>query len=168
MPDQNMQDERAEGDPPEDSPAMTDAERKHLAEQVEEIKRLEAERAEQGPAYDIQPPTPEEAAAQLDGEEQDTRTDVMTAFLVYVTEDGKAIATSEIEEALGEIKPRREATLEDLRRASIEVADDIGTILQTQSVMQTQMAVAQQMQERAKQAEAFNSLDLSKIRNGGR
>jgi hypothetical protein len=107
------------------------------------------------------------AAYDIPSAPDDKRTPVMTAFLVYVTTDGKAIGTSEVETTLAQIRPKREATLDDIRRAGIEVAADVGLVLQTQSIIQTQMQMARQAQEQMAAQQVAQGLDLSKMRNGG-
>lgn len=155
MPDAN-QSERAEGDPPEEVPELSEVEQAERDRLREEVRRIEAEmaekQAEEESGYDIPSPP-------------DQRAPMMTGFLVYVNDDGKAIATSSIEEVLANVRFRREATLEDIRRWCAEVTADVDTILRTQNILQSQMQYARQVQEQMQTQAVAQGLDLSKMRS---
>jgi hypothetical protein len=80
------------------------------------------------------------------------RVDVTTAFLVVVGVDGHARAVSEIDRAMADINILRPATVEDMRRASHEVVDDINTTLVAETVINSQMQMVKRQME--KEAEA--------------
>lgn len=100
--------------------------------------------------YDI---TPADEDGTVPGDEPDTRKPVQTAFLVFVREDGKAVATSEIEETLAQILPKRKADLVDFQRAAHEILDDVAVAAITQNLLQAQMQMGRQIQEQ-QQAQA--------------
>jgi hypothetical protein len=102
--------------------------------------------------YDIPPPP-------------DTRPLVTTGFIVYITEDGKAIATSKLEETLEQLRFKREATLDDMLRGSLETTEDIRRMLQTEMVIQAQMNFARQIAEQQATQAMAQGLDLSKMRS---
>lgn len=114
--------------------------------------------------------TPDDAAPDESGytipPPPDDRPSVITAFVVVIDQDGKAIANSEIEKTLAGVQLRREAGLDDMRRACAEVVNDVAMAMQSQHLLQMQMQMARQVQEQALNAEAFNSLDLSKMKQG--
>lgn len=113
-----------------------DAERPVTPELVAETALDEAD----GPAgYDIPLEDIEEGAEE---QEADPEPNAECIFLVVISPDGAAFATSEVQK-IGEILPKREATIADMRRACQDVVHDINaqqTAMQTVSIMQQQAA----------------------------
>ena len=89
--------------------------------------------------YDIPLEEIEEGAEE---QQPDPEPNAEYVFLVVVTPDGGAFATSEVSK-IAEILPRREATVQDMRRACQEVVHDVNamqTAQQTVGLMQQQAA----------------------------
>lgn len=112
--------------------------------------------------YDIPPTNPETTT--------DPREECITAFIVYITAEGKAIAHPHIGEILATKTFRREATFEDMRRAAHEIVDDVDTILLTNNILQQQMQVARELQAQveaqriAAQTGGMGGVDLGRLR----
>jgi hypothetical protein len=97
-----------------------------------------------------------------------------TAFVVVINEDGKAIATSDVGELFAKIDqsgvkkliPERQASMVDMRRAALEVLEDLRVLMQAQITVEMQMATAQQkmaqMQQAAEAQRIAQTLDLGR------
>lgn len=94
--------------------------------------------------YDINP-----AGDPDDEEEIDATPNALTAFLVVVTPDGSAFATSELHK-IAEILPSREATVVDMRRACQEVVFDVNAMQTAQQTVGLMQQQAQLMAEEAR------------------
>lgn len=97
--------------------------------------------------YDIPEPTDVD-----DAEAPDDRHIVDTAFLVYITEEGTAVATPDIS-AAAEMAMKRSATLDDMGRACAEVGQDVLSIKTAQRTVNLFMQAQGQMMEAMKNAE---------------
>lgn len=106
--------------------------------------------------------TPANADGTVD---EDKRKSVPTMFVVYVMPDGKAIADSDIDKVLAAVKPMRQASIEDMYRAVLEVNADLAFTLQGQRLINMQMQVAGQIQQQAQAAALLEGIDL---KNGGK
>ena len=119
---------------------------------------------------------PKSGYDELDGEESPFESDdkrpedgpgkpeAITAFLVYITAEGKAIATTQIQEALDQFTIRREAELPDFLRACQEIANDCNTATIAQSVLELQMQMSRQAMQAAQNQQMLQGLDLSKVK----
>lgn len=114
---------------------------------------------------DIPPPAPETGYT-IPLPDETPKVECITAFIVYITDEGKAVADSRIEERLGELNIRRPATSDDFRRACEEVVFDVGVMSNTQSVLNAQVIYAQQMQQRA--VEAQQNQEIMQRLGGGK
>lgn len=89
--------------------------------------------------------------------------EVETAFLVFLNDDGVWIAESNLDTP---IKPRRIATLRDMRRAAAEVIHDVNTLLITENVINAQMQVARQAAEQAQTQMLADRLNMGRPGGG--
>lgn len=169
MPGQN---ERLSDEPIEPQ-ERTPEEQAVLDQAQQQIEQLQFEGMEHGLVDGDVPPAPETGyniPTPEDVEEQ--RTECITAFIVYVDAEGKAIATSKIIETMASIHMRREANVEDMRRACHEIIDDITTIITSNStakgVIENQMAAARQMQEQIQAAQLAAQIQQQGGLGGGK
>lgn len=120
--------------------------------------------------YKIDPPPNDEHNG-------DDHEHVMTAFVVWIKKDGKAVATTEYESIRARVMPGgpfvelsadRDANLEDMRRACQEVVEDLRITLLSNATVALQMAAAQQqmanMQRAAEAQRIAQHLDLGRSR----
>lgn len=120
-------------------------------------EKIEAEKGQAGEQLEIDFDGAEDytispAADPDDEEEEDAPPNAVCAFLVVVTPDGAAFATSELTK-IAEILPQREATVVDMRRACQEVVYDVNamqTAQQTVGLMQQQAQLMAEEQRSAK------------------
>lgn len=148
--------ERSVGDPPEDFGQMSDEQRAVIEELKRQIEEVEGGESEVGGYKIPTPPSPDSV-----GEEGEDERPAVKAFIVFQDPDesGRWIANSEIDAILSQIRPV-ECAVDDLRRGAMEVVEDIRTMLTTQSVMQAQMAIAQQIQSQRETQQVAQNLDL--------
>lgn len=150
--------------------SISEEEREHLKAELEQalqedrMEPVEADEEQAELAYDITPA----AEPPEDGEADDGRQEILTAFLVYIDTDGKAIATTEIEKVLEHTRRRREADLPDFMRACAEVVEDVRLAQQArasaQASINAQMQMVAQAQQAAQDQQLLQGLDLSKVR----
>jgi hypothetical protein len=72
---------------------------------------------------------------------------------------------TKLEETLEQLRFKREATLDDMLRGSLETTEDIRRMLQTEMVIQAQMNFARQIAEQQATQAMAQGLDLSKMRS---
>lgn len=114
---------------------------------------VDGDQMEEDHGYDIKP-------AEADGTVQPTGPErAITAFVVYINEEGKAIADSNLDR-LKDTEVRRPAGLEDFLRASLEVSEDVRRAMSSEQTAhltaqaQAQAAQAIMKQQREMQEQA--------------
>lgn len=123
-----------------ETPVVDELEAKIEAEKAEQLELDFDEENNPAEGYQINP------AADPDDEENDAPPNAVCAFLVVVTPDGAAFATSELSK-ITEILPQREATVVDMRRACQEVVFDVNAMQQAQQTVGLMQQQAQMMAE---------------------
>jgi len=88
------------------------------------------------------------------------------AFLVFVRPDGKCVATSDdIVIQAAQLRPSRQASLDDMRRATHEITDDINATITANTVVAMQMQLARQAQQQAQAQKLLDgTVDLSQFK----
>lgn len=128
-----------------ETPTVDALEAKLAAEQIPYEDAKEMADAENS-GYHIQPAADPDEAGE---DEPDAEPNALCAFLVVVTPDGSAFATSELGK-ITEILPQRDATVVDMRRACQEVVHDVNAMQTAQQTVGLMQQQAQLMAEEAR------------------
>lgn len=136
-----------------ETPTVDELEAKIAAERAvspEDVAALSTDEADDEGVYHIHPGEEDEPAA-------DAEPNAITAFLVVVTPDGAAFATSELHK-IAEILTQREATVVDMRRACQEVVFDVNAMQTAQQTVGLMQQQAQAMAEESRNAKIAQKL----------